>query len=78
MDENIRDRIERALKGHGARHVEVRVDEVEGTHVRYRGRELDELGHTTGVAGCVRALAGGRGFVSFNDLDGRSRCPWKT
>ena len=70
MNENIRDRIESALKGHGARHVEVRVDEVEGTHVRYRGRELDEIGHTTGVAGCVRALAGGWGFVSFNDLDG--------
>ncbi len=70
MDEGIRDRIEDALKGHDARYIEIRVEQVEGTHIRYRGRELDEIGHTTGVGGCVRALDGGWGFVSFNELEG--------
>ena len=70
MSDNGRDRIEDALKGHDARYIEVRVDEIQGTHIRYRGRDLDEIGHTTGVGGCVRALAGGWGFASFNDLEG--------
>ncbi len=70
MDDDIRDLIEDALKGHDARYIEVRVEEAESTHIRYRGRELDEIGHTTGVGGCVRALVGGWGFVSFNDLEG--------
>ena len=70
MDDNIRDRIEDALKGHDARHIEVRIEETDGSHIRYRGRELDEIGHTTGIGGCVRALAGGWGFVCFNDLEG--------
>ena len=70
MDDNIRDRIEDALRGHDARHIEVRVEEVSGSHIRYRGKELDEIGRTTGVGGCVRALVGGWGFVSFNDLEG--------
>ena len=70
MDDNLRDRIEDALKGHDARLVEVRVEEGEGTHIRYRGKELDEIGHTTGVGGCIRALSGGWGFASFNGLEG--------
>ena len=70
MDDNIRDRIEDALKGHDSRYVEVRIGESEGTHIRYRGSDLDEVGHTTGISGCVRALVGGWGFVCFNDLEG--------
>ncbi len=70
MDDGIRDRIQEALAGQDARYIEVRVEEVAGTHIRYRGREVEEIGHTTGVGGCVRALAGGWGFASFNDLDG--------
>ena len=70
MDDDLRDRIEDALKGHDARLIEVRVEEGEGTHIRYRGKELDEIGHTTGVGGCIRALAGGWGFASFNGLEG--------
>ena len=31
---------------------------------------MDEIGHTTGLGGCIRALAEGWGFVSFNELDG--------
>ena len=70
MGDDLRGLIEHALKGHDARYVEIRVEEVEGTHIRYRGQELDEIGHTTGIGGCVRALAGGWGFASFNELDG--------
>ena len=70
MDENIRDRIADALKGHTARYVEVRVEESEGTHIRYRGKDPEEVGRTSGVGGCIRALANGWGFVSFNDLEG--------
>ena len=70
MDDGVRDRIEDALRGHDARYVEVRLDEVEATHLRYRGREMEEIGRTTGVGGCIRALAGGWGFASFNQLEG--------
>ena len=69
IDNGVRERIEDALKGHDARYVEVRVEEGSGTHIRYRGQDLDEIGHTTGIGGCVRALAGGWGFASFNELD---------
>ncbi len=68
--EDIRDRIEDALKGHDARYIEIRVEEGESSHVRYLGKELDEIGRTSSVGGCIRALAGGWGFVSFNNLDG--------
>ena len=70
MDTDIRDRIEDALKGQDSRYIEVRVEEVEGTHIVYRGRELEEVSHPTGIGGCVRALATGWGFVCFNELDG--------
>ena len=72
MDDNgnIRDRIQDALAGHDARYIEIRIEAVEGSHIRYRGRDLEEIGHSTGVGGCVRALSGGWGFVSFNDLEG--------
>ena len=70
MNDNIRDRIEDALKGHDARYVEVRLEEVEGTHISYRGRELEDIGYASGVGGCIRALDGGWGFVSFNRLEG--------
>ena len=69
MQVDIRDQVEDALKGHDARYIEIRVEEVQGTHIRYRGRDLDEIGRTRGVGGCVRALAGGWGFASFNGLD---------
>ena len=70
MDDGLRDLIADALKGHDARYIEVRVDETDTTHIRYRGRELEEVNRTSGGGGCVRALAkGGWGFVSFNSLD---------
>lgn len=69
MNEEIRDRISEALKGHGAAYIEIRVEETESTRIRYRGRDLDEVSHPIGIGGCVRALSGGGwGFASFNNL----------
>ena len=69
MNDTMRDRIEQALKGQGARYVEIRLEETESAHLRYRGRDLESVGRSTGVGGCVRALVGGWGFTFFNDLD---------
>ena len=65
----MRDRIAEALKDHGARYVEIRLEQSEGTYLRYRGSDLEEIGKTSGVGGNVRALdGGGWGFACFNDL----------
>ncbi|MDO8579474.1 MAG: DNA gyrase modulator, partial [bacterium] len=65
----MRDRVTEALKDHGARYVEIRLEQTQGTHLRYRGRELEDVGRTSGIGGNVRALAGGGwGFACFNDL----------
>jgi len=66
----MQERIEAALRGAQADYVEMHVEEGEQISIRYRGRELEEIGRTTHRGGNVRALVkGGWGFVSFNDLD---------
>jgi len=68
IDTRLREAIAAALHNHGADYVEVRIEETEATHLLFRGRELEEVGRSQGVAGCVRAaVAGGWGFVSFQD-----------
>ena len=65
----MQDRITEALKDHGAQYVEIRLEQSETTHLRYRGRDIEEVGRTSGIGGNVRALAGGGwGFACFNDL----------
>ena len=65
----MRDQIAEALKDHHAQYVEIRLEQSEATRLLYRGRELEEIGRTSGVGGNVRALAGGGwGFTCFNDL----------
>jgi len=65
----LRQRIEEALKGQNADYAEIRVEESHTTQLSYRGRELEEIGRTTNLGGCVRAAyKGGWGFASFNDL----------
>ncbi|MBI4311400.1 MAG: TldD/PmbA family protein [Chloroflexi bacterium] len=65
----MRDQISEALKGHDAQYVEIRLEESDATTLRYRGRELEEVGRAVGLGGNVRALAGGGwGFASFNDI----------
>ena len=71
MNDNLQDLISDALKGHDAQYIELRVDQNRASHLRYRGRDLEEVNRTTTGGGCVRALTGGGwGFVSFNSLDG--------
>ncbi len=62
-----RDEIEKAVRGHNADYVEVRIDDTAATRLVYRGQELEEIGRTQSFGGCARALVnGGWGFVSFN------------
>lgn len=66
----MRELIEDALKNQSADYIEVRVEEKQSTRISYRGKNLEEIGRSTGIGGCVRAAyRGGWGFVSFNDLD---------
>jgi TldD protein len=65
----LRQQLEEALRGHNADYVEIRVEETEATSLTYRGKELEEIGRTSNLGGCVRAAyKGGWGFVSFNAL----------
>ena len=62
-----RDDIEKAVRGHNADYVEIRIDDTATTRLVYRGQELEEIGRTQSFGGCARALVnGGWGFVSFN------------
>ena len=64
---NSRDDIEKAVRGHNADYVEIRIDDTASTRLVYRGQELEEIGRTQSFGGCARALVnGGWGFVSFN------------
>ncbi|NLE77157.1 MAG: TldD/PmbA family protein [Chloroflexi bacterium] len=66
----MRDRITEALKGHQGDYLEIRVEEAESTSIRYRGRELEEVGRSESLGGSVRALVNGAwGFASFNNVE---------
>jgi TldD protein len=70
LDQNLipRDEIQSALDDTGADYAEVRLDNTATNRITYRGRDLEEIGRTRSFGGCARALvAGGWGFVSFND-----------
>ena len=70
MLENLQERMQSALKGVDARYVEVRIEESESSNIRYRGRDLEEIGRGSGLGGNVRALAdGGWAFASFNKIE---------
>ncbi|MCL6429366.1 MAG: TldD/PmbA family protein [Anaerolineae bacterium] len=65
----MRDLLQDALRGHRADYVEIRIEEAETTAIRFRGRELEEVGRSRSLGGNVRALVrGGWGFASFNDV----------
>ena len=68
-DTGLRERIQEALGSVSAEYIEVRVEESQGSHIRYRGKELEEIGRNSNLGGNVRALAGGGwGFACFNDI----------
>ena len=65
----MQDFIESALRGQKADYIEIRIEETETTNISFRGRELDQINHSTGKGGNVRVcVKGGWGFASFNDL----------
>lgn len=68
MNDDLRDRVTDALRGHDARYIDIRLDETETTRIRYRGLELEEVARNTGIGGCVRVLAQGWGFANFNNV----------
>lgn len=68
-DGALREAIASALRNHGADYVEIRIEQTDSTHLLFRSRELEEVGRSQGMTGCVRAaVAGGWGFVSFQDI----------
>jgi len=66
--------IKNALKSAKADHLEIRINEGRGTGVSYVGKELESIGESSMMGGCVRALVnGGWGFVAFNDIENLPR-----
>ncbi|MHA1180606.1 MAG: PmbA/TldA family metallopeptidase [Alphaproteobacteria bacterium] len=54
----------------GADYVEARIHRARGAHVTYVGKELEGIGESTALGGCVRVLVNGAwGFCSFNDIN---------
>jgi len=69
--DEIQGQIVSALEGQDADYIEVRIEEREASRIRYRGRELEDIGRSTSLGGNARALvSGGWGFVSFNEIGG--------
>jgi TldD protein len=69
--DDLRHRIEEAIRKSGARFCEVRIEDLVGTRVVYRGKRLDTAQELLDRGGFVRCLApeGGWGTATFNDLD---------
>ncbi len=65
------DQIEAALRSSRADYTEIRLEEVEGTQVVFRGHNLETANVTLDRGGIVRCLVrdGGWGIATFNDLD---------
>tara|TARA_Y100001936_G_C16092551_1_gene687783 strand:+ start:5585 stop:6961 length:1377 start_codon:yes stop_codon:yes gene_type:complete len=69
MDDLLRDRVEAALKKTDNQYVEIHIEEASSSGIRYRGKDLEEIGRSSAIGGNVRALAGGGwGFSSFNNI----------
>ena len=59
-----------SLKRYKADYIEVRLEEIQTSHIAYRGRELESVARATAAGGNVRALVGGGwGFISFDNFD---------
>lgn len=70
MPTDMRDLMSRGLKHSTAEYCEIRIEETEGTTVRFTGNDIELVSQNISVGGNVRALyKGGWGFVSFNRLD---------
>src|SRR5580693_6568125 len=71
MNQDARNRVEKALKESKARYTEVRLEETLASRVVFRGKTLDAVTETIDRGGIVRVLApeGGWGTATFNDWD---------
>ena len=59
-----------SLRRYSADYIEVRLEEIDSSHIVYRGRELESIDRTSSSGGSVRAaVKGGWGFVSFNSFE---------
>ena len=66
----MRDEMTQALSGHNADYVELRMEELEVSHISMRGREIDDIGGSTSKGGAARAYVNGAwGFVTFTQSD---------
>ena len=62
----MRDEMTQALSGHKADYVELRLEELDSSHISFRGRELDDIGGSSSKGGAARAYVNGAwGFVTF-------------
>ena len=60
------DEMTQALSGHKADYVELRLEELDSSHISFRGRELDDIGGSSSKGGAARAYVNGAwGFVTF-------------
>jgi TldD protein len=69
--EDMRDKIDAALRGSKADYTEIRLQEGESTTIIYRGKELDTASAVIDAGGIVRCLCRGSGWgvATFNDCD---------
>ncbi|HPA47532.1 MAG TPA: TldD/PmbA family protein [bacterium] len=62
--------LKQALSVGGADYLEIRIEDAATTSVTYIGKELENIGESSSLGGCVRAAVnGGWGFASFNSLE---------
>ncbi|HZU95466.1 MAG TPA: TldD/PmbA family protein [Planctomycetota bacterium] len=75
MDQDARNRVEKALRESKARYTEIRLEETLASRVLFRGKNLDAVTETIDRGGIVRVLApeGGWGTATFNDWDNLAR-----
>lgn len=65
----MREILQDAIRSQRADYIDIRVEETESSFVSFRGPELDNIGTSTTLGGCVRAIAGGGwGVATFNSL----------
>ncbi len=65
----MRERMQEALREHGADYADLRLERAVRTSIVFRGPELDQIVTSSSLGGVARALVrGGWGIVTFNDI----------
>ncbi len=67
--------MKKAIDGLDADYADIRIEQAEITGLSYMGKELEDIGTTLILGGCVRAcIKGGWGFSSFNRIEDAVSC----